>query len=341
MRIRFVLAGFLALGFGIGATPAAEPDLSEYTTVDHAIAAKVARGGLSAGTVHGFLGIYVGRVESKGLTVLEVSAESPADRAGMRAGDILRQVAGAAVNDEADVAEAIHTKSAGDNLPLAVTRAGKPIELMAKLEPPSRPMASGRRGRSSECSWSRSTMAAACGLTKCTRTPPPSTPSSKSATLFSRSTASRFRPPTSSSRFCSRANRTIPLRSQWATATGRPKRRSGWRRSRGANNDRPRGGFNRGGGYWTKPIFRLGIVCVEYPDIKHNEKITPEAWEDAMFSQGTYTKSAVTGQQCFGSPARLLLEQSFGHCRSKARRSSMSKSARNGPTTRPAIARLC
>ncbi len=78
------------------------------------------------------------------------------------------------------------------------------------------------------------------------------------------------------------------------------------------------GGQQRGGGggYWTKPSFRLAIVCVEYPDVKHNPQITNEAWNEALFSEGTYhNKTNVTGQAVHGSFRDYFLEQSCGYFR--------------------------
>ena len=56
-----------------------------------------------------------------------------------------------------------------------------------------------------------------------------------------------------------------------------------------------RGGFSGGWddrlpGPGPKPTYRLAIIGVEYPDVKHNPKITDEDWEESMFSLGTYTE---------------------------------------------------
>jgi M6 family metalloprotease-like protein len=75
------------------------------------------------------------------------------------------------------------------------------------------------------------------------------------------------------------------------------------------------GGGGPRGGYWTKPSFRLAIVCVEYPDVKHNPVITNEAWEQALFSEGTFNKTNVTGQPVHGSFRDYFLEQSCGYFR--------------------------
>src|SRR5262249_33701797 len=71
-------------------------------------------------------------------------------------------------------------------------------------------------------------------------------------------------------------------------------------------------GLDTRGGYWTRPVYRVAIICVEYPDVKHNPKIPVTAWEEAMFSHGMYTKTSVTGQTVHGSMHDYYLEQSCG-----------------------------
>lgn len=79
-----------------------------------------------------------------------------------------------------------------------------------------------------------------------------------------------------------------------------------------------RGAFGAGGwddrlpGAWRKNSYRLAIIGVEYPDVKHNPKITDKAWEDSMFSVGTYTDKSATGQKVHGSMADYYKEISYG-----------------------------
>src|SRR5262249_12085545 len=48
------------------------------------------------------------------------------------------------------------------------------------------------------------------------------------------------------------------------------------------------GGWDtRGGRYLTGSAYRLAIICVEYPDVKHNPKIPAKVWAESMFSRGT------------------------------------------------------
>jgi hypothetical protein len=50
-------------------------------------------------------------------------------------------------------------------------------------------------------------------------------------------------------------------------ATSQPLRLTGGRGFRGG---RGRGWDSRVGAYWTKKVYNLAVVCVEYPDVKHN-----------------------------------------------------------------------
>src|SRR5207253_1656394 len=57
---------------------------------------------------------------------------------------------------------------------------------------------------------------------------------------------------------------------------------------------------------------QLAIVGIEFPDVKHNEKISPKDWENEFFSRKLYNSTNVTGQQVFGSVNDFYLEQSSG-----------------------------
>ena len=82
------------------------------------------------------------------------------------------------------------------------------------------------------------------------------------------------------------------------------------------------GGKKKGGGnfdfrnnYWTKGVYRLGIILVEYPDEKHNTTITPKAWDESMFSHDKVYNKSSTGQTAYGSMYDYYVEQSFGKLR--------------------------
>jgi M6 family metalloprotease-like protein len=67
---------------------------------------------------------------------------------------------------------------------------------------------------------------------------------------------------------------------------------------------------------WKKDVFRLAVVGIEFPDIKHNTKTPAKEWEDALFSKGSYRgKTSATGQPVHGSLNDYVREQSGGALR--------------------------
>jgi M6 family metalloprotease-like protein len=63
---------------------------------------------------------------------------------------------------------------------------------------------------------------------------------------------------------------------------------------------------------WKKPVYKLAVIGVEYPDVKHNEKIKDEDWNASLFSKDKYTDKSATGQRVFGSVADYYKEISYG-----------------------------
>ena len=70
-----------------------------------------------------------------GVAVREVVRGSIAERAGVRAGDVLTQVAGRAVSEIADVVAAVQRQAPGTWLPLTVKRGDQLVELVARFPP--------------------------------------------------------------------------------------------------------------------------------------------------------------------------------------------------------------
>ncbi len=84
------------------------------------------------------LGDYFGVGGGHGALISDVREGSPAAKAGLRAGDVIVQVAGKAVEDPADVVEAVHAADAG-KLEVTVIRKGKRQTVTADLPERSAP----------------------------------------------------------------------------------------------------------------------------------------------------------------------------------------------------------
>jgi membrane protease YdiL (CAAX protease family) len=81
------------------------------------------------------LGVYVVAGEH-GCVVTGVSAGSTADRAGLRTGDVVTAIDGAAVATFRELSAIVHRKRFGDQVTIDFTRQGKPQRVEAVLEQP-------------------------------------------------------------------------------------------------------------------------------------------------------------------------------------------------------------
>jgi serine protease Do len=88
---------------------------------------------------------YLGTKE--GVLVSSVNADSPAAKAGLKAGDVITQVDGAAVRSRADLVRALRAVHDDAEASIDVVREKRPVKVKAKLEGVRRPVRSAGSGR--------------------------------------------------------------------------------------------------------------------------------------------------------------------------------------------------
>src|SRR5581483_11184283 len=118
------------------------PDLAGYRTVDTAVTTTIRpfRTDAAPAAQPGYLGVYVTADEQGQLVLAEVAADSPAIKAGLRRGDRLVRLEGQELAGAESFRELLRARAAGEKIKLAVVRDGKPVEVIATLTTPSRPM---------------------------------------------------------------------------------------------------------------------------------------------------------------------------------------------------------
>jgi len=137
--------GSVGIGFDIPA------DVADRVTHELMAGRTVTRGYIGA-TVQNMSPELAGSlgVAGKGALVDGLAAGGPAAQAGLKSGDVITQVNGAAVRSSADVTQQVALAKPGDAIHLSVLREGRPIEvtITAGLRPSEDELASslGRRG---------------------------------------------------------------------------------------------------------------------------------------------------------------------------------------------------
>ena len=288
----------------------APPTLPELRTVETAITARIAKAPATTVGQPGFVGLAV-TTESHGhLMIADVAADSPAAKAGLKAGDLLLSIGQEIVKDEEDYADRVHAATPGDSLTFMVVRAGDPKEVVVKVGAISRPMKLAEKRAILGLQLGEATEGTGAPVTRVTRDSPADKAGLKTGDVIlkidgtaiasglqlSDALAERSAGDVVDVLF-ERGGKSTTVK---ATLAGDPQA------------DARAAGFNRGGSLWKKEAYRLAIIGIEYPDLKHNAKIALKDWEEQFFSKGTYTKKSATGQNVCGSLNDYYLEQSCG-----------------------------
>jgi M6 family metalloprotease-like protein len=291
---------------------------SDYRTPEKAITAKIQAAAAPATTgPAAYLGVHVQPDAMGRLLVDDVQPDSPAEKAGVRTGDLLKKMNGKDVPSTDMFKAALRAKAPGNSIKLSLSRAGTPVELTATLTAISRPMSAGNTPQRSPLGIQVVAAKEGEGVTIDQVVPGSLADKAKlkvGETILKiddtplsgpdklREALAGKRPDDTLTLTLLLAEKRVEMKVKLEPESD-PGRRTGG--SFG-------GGWNRGPRYWAKPTFKLAIILVEYPDVKHNKDIPPEAWEKAMFSHDhTYRKTA-TGQDAHGSMFDYYLEQSYG-----------------------------
>jgi S1-C subfamily serine protease len=102
------------------------------------VPADVARGVLAEleerhKVIRPWLGVR-GREAPGGLAVIDVNTGGPADRAALRAGDVVQSIDGVEVDTFAELLDEVERRAVGDTVELHVLRSGAPLEISVRLE---------------------------------------------------------------------------------------------------------------------------------------------------------------------------------------------------------------
>jgi membrane-associated protease RseP (regulator of RpoE activity) len=86
-----------------------------------------------------YLGVQITQT-ADGPTIASVIADSPADKAGLQRGDVIKAIDGTSVSDVQAIRDALNGKNAGDTVTVSITRNGNAQDVTVTLEAPPTPL---------------------------------------------------------------------------------------------------------------------------------------------------------------------------------------------------------
>ncbi|MEO6784898.1 MAG: M6 family metalloprotease domain-containing protein, partial [Chthoniobacteraceae bacterium] len=305
--LTFITALFIAT-FAVSRAADMPPDLAEYRTVATAKTTTIAPATRAVDSRPGYLGVEFASGESGVPAVIGVEAGSPAQAAGIKAGDIITEIGDTDIAGTRAFRDTVQSLGENAAITIHITRDGKPLELKATLAALSRPKILPEHQP-------------ILGLRLYDRT--------EGDGLVVRTVAAN----STQAKAGMKSGDVIlkidgsPIRNSFdigiALADHKPGDKVKLTLVRdGKENDLDFPllaaadsdlGVGPARNIWKKDTFRIGVICVEYPDVAHNPKITTDDWKESAFSKGTYRdEKNATGQPVFGSINDFYREISAG-----------------------------
>ncbi len=324
-RIRLFSAAVLAVVLGatvartapeVAPPPRPVIHLPGYKTINQAIKANPNEfnfTGTTNAAPAGFFGVVI--TEKDKLVLIEaIAPESPAELAGLKEGDTVLKIDGQRASSAGLVRDILRGKLAGDTVALQVQRGERQIEATATLKPATKPLS---------LSTARAVMGVTLGepgmgglkIAEVTANGPAEMAGIQAGDVIisldgrAIQTDTAFRNSLSNKQPGDRVNVVYTRKGEQAETrvflvpeVVEPK---GGRGVAGWDDRIPRA--------WRKPTYKLAILGIEYPDVKHNAKIKDKDWEESMFSMDSYSGKSATGERVYGSMNDYYKELSYGN----------------------------
>jgi M6 family metalloprotease-like protein len=346
----WVIPAFLVLvGSGSRAddTPP-KPDLSGYKTVNDAATRAITppRSGQAGRT--GYLGVSLVKDAQGKLVVDEIQPDSPAIKAGVARGDVVARLDGETLKSPESFRDALQLRGPGESVTLSLIRGDQKIEAKATLSATSRPRAANAQPAFLGVVLGSPKEGGGVPIDEVAADSPAAAAGFKPGDLIFQIEGVDF---TNGSRLTEillekkpgdvfeitvrRGTEDIALKAKLGAPVVGGGFRAGGQGGQGgqARPGQPGGGAGGGGGgrgqgqgpggqtipLWTKPEFRVAVVLIEFPDVKHHAKTPVADWNQALLAEGGDGKKETPENDFHGSLNDYFLEQSAGAFRLKGK----------------------
>jgi M6 family metalloprotease-like protein len=264
-----------------------------------------------------YLGVAVEPNGEGKLAVSAVAADSPAARAGIKPGDVLLKVGEQAVASSEALRDLLRARSPGDQVRLLTAREGKNAELTATLTAVSRPANASGAANLLGADVAEVKDGQGVQIVQVAANSPAARAKLKEGEVILklneqdltgpdrlRTLLAKLKPGETVTLTLLLAEKPVDLKVKLED----PIPTGG---GRGPGGGVAAGFDMRAGNYWKKDKYRLAVILIDYPDVKHHAKNGAKAWNAALFSRNEY-KQMPTGQPAYGSLADYYHEQSYG-----------------------------
>ncbi|QEL16894.1 M6 family metalloprotease domain-containing protein [Limnoglobus roseus] len=336
----------------VAPAPTVGTDLSGYHTTKDAVTADPKTFKFTeTPTTAGYLGVEIVANKAGRPIIDEVQSDSPADDAGVKVGDVLVSIAGDVVLSPYAARDKLRGRAAGEVLKIQVDREGQAFELSATLRAVSKPFKLAGAAERPVLGISIAPKDGGLEILETTQGGGAENAGLKKGDVILKVNQLKVESETGLREILGekKAGDGVTL----TVKKEKSKEELDVRAILGGD----RTGRTQGGGItwddrlprgWTKPSYKLAILGIDYPDVKHNTKVTDSDWADSLFSRGKYNGRSATGQKVHGSMNDYYKEISYDQFKIDGKflgwvevsKKRMEYSSGNGVSTREKTALL-
>ena len=325
------LMGAILMGpYVLAAELASEPDLSDYRTARTALTREITPARTGRGTETGYFGVSLARDGQGQLIAEDVQAGSPAAKAGVKKGDVITHLGTEPITSVDKFRDTLQSREPGEEVKVSLTRGEQKIEVTAKLTATSRPRTIGTRRAFLGVTLGELKDGQGIKVDRVAPESPAAVAGIKPGDFIFKVEDEELTRAARLSELVAEKrpgdSLAVDVRRDGKDVETRPKLDAEPAGVGGAPGfGAPGQGGNRGGGQgqgpiaielWKQPVFRVAVIGIEFPDVKHNAKITGQDWREAVLSDGSYhDKKNATGDSVHGSLNDYFIEQSAGGLR--------------------------